>query len=207
MTCDDGSNPRDSVEYSCNEARETINQQIKKIHREDEKAIRMARVNLVIVGTFVGSFSLIFQNKSTNALQFINAHNGLGMFFVLVSTILAGMTYTSSSFEMGISSEAIEDAQDMTTGDFFEEVSDKYSDWINKNNNIHKMNSYAIEWVIMLAIVGVIFLIGGFTVGFIGIRGDILSYGILIGEFIVSFIISILISKSDKIFEIVLADE
>lgn len=119
VTRDDDSRSSDPVRHACFEARETIDQQIEKIHREDEKAIRMARVNFIVIGILTSSLSFIVQNSDIVAKHFVNAHNVVGLFFMLFSTLIAGMTYTSSTFEMGIGKKGIKEADGCDNGDYF----------------------------------------------------------------------------------------
>lgn len=196
----------DRVEYATREARATLDQQIEKIHREDEKAVKMARVNLIIFGFVLSSLSIVFQSESLTSGEFLNLHNALGAFGVGLSTLLAGMTYSSSRFEMGISPSVIEDALEMDEQDFYENVADFYSDWISANKTVHKSNAHAMRWVIVFSILGLFFLLVGFAVGVAEIKGDAVSYVVLAVELVIAVGTVLLVTKSDTVFEILLED-
>lgn len=194
-----GDTSKRGVQYACHEARATLDQQIEKIHREDEKAVKMARVNLIILGILVSSLSVIFGVSGISASQFLNAHNAVGLILMVLSTILAGMTYTSSRFEMGVGPDVISKASEMDSAEFFDRVQNQYTDWVKKNQRIHKLNAYAITWVIIFAITGIVFHIGGFTVGFTSARGSAQSFALLGFELLLGVAISLLMTKSDRI--------
>lgn len=205
MPGDDEAN--EEVRYACEEARETLDQQIEKIHREDQKAVKMARVNLLVLGILVGSFSFIFGGGNLTPSEFLSSHTAIGTLLLVASTVLAGMAYSSSHIELGGGPEIISGASGTSAESFYEALQSKYSDWLEENQAVHKMNAYAIQWVIVLAIVGVLFLVGGFVVGFTETQGSSWSYGLLTAEMLGALVVGGLISRSDVIFRILNEDQ
>jgi hypothetical protein len=198
--------PSDSVEYACHNASKTIDQQLEKIYKEDQKAVKMVRVNLLVVGIVTSGLSFVAQTGEINIGSFVNAHTTIGVGSLLISTVLGGMAYTTSSFELGIGADAIEDALAMEDKDFFQELADDYSEWIGKNNTVHKKNSSAIEYTIITAIVGIVFLLIGVVIGVAGIKGDPISYLVLLGELVLTVIVYLLINSSDTLLALLISD-
>ncbi|RDZ53107.1 hypothetical protein C5C07_15340 [Haloferax sp. Atlit-4N] len=113
------------------------------------------------------------------------------------------MAYTSSKFEMGIDPSRVESAAngEWSRKDFFEKLNEEYSGWVNHNNSVHEFNAQAITWAMAFAICGVILFSGGVLVGALQVRGQGLSYAMLIGELAVSLVLGLLVFYSDSIFE------
>lgn len=192
-----------TVQYACEEARDTLDQQIEKIHYEDQKAVKMARVNLIILGVLVSSFSFILSSQQLSSTEFLNSHSAVGALLLVASTILAGMAYSSSRMELGADPVVISEASEMAPEAFYSELNRQYTEWLEENDQVHSMNAYAIQWIIVLSITGMIFLIGGFTVGLVGERGDTLSFVLLAVEVLSSLFVAALISRSDSFFRVI----
>ncbi|WP_147302029.1 hypothetical protein [Haloferax sp. Atlit-4N] len=180
-----------------------MDQQIDKIHREDQKAVGIFRVNLLVLGILSSALSLSTNTNAISTSSFLNAHTAIGVLALLGSSVVAAMAYTSSKFEMGIDPSRVESAAngEWSRKDFFEKLNEEYSGWVNHNNSVHEFNAQAITWAMAFAICGVILFSGGVLVGALQVRGQGLSYAMLIGELAVSLVLGLLVFYSDSIFE------
>lgn len=197
----------ESVQYACRGAGDTVDQQLEKIYREDQKAVKMVRVNLIVLGILASSLSFLFQGQGVDPQQFLNAHNAVGFVLILASTLLASISYATSSFELGVGPDAIDNALQMDNDEFFEKIANQYSDWVEENRKVHRKNAAAIEYVISLAIVGITFVVGGFAIGFLTQKGTSWSYGLLAGEVLVGLVVARLIGNSDSALETFIGDQ
>ncbi len=198
---------KESVQYACEEARDTLDQQIEKIHHEDQKAIKMARVNIIVLGVLVSSFSFILTSQRLSSVQFLNSHGAVGALLLVASTILAGMAYSSSRMELGANPVVISKASEMAPEEFYTKLKDQYKNWLKTNEEVQSMNAYAIQWIIVLSITGVVFIIGGFAVGITSVRGSSWSFVLLALEVLGSLVVGALISRSDSFFRVIQKDD
>ncbi|WP_152421772.1 hypothetical protein [Haloferax denitrificans] len=200
----DSDSEESKLAIACGEARHTVDQQIEKIHKEDQKAVGIFRVNLLVIGVLGSALSLSVRTDDLATSGFLNAHTAIGAFALLVSSVVAAMAYTSSKFEMGVDPSQVDLAANGNNSqeDFFQTLSDEYSTWISHNKSVHQFNAYAITWAMILAIVGVVLFSGGVLVGVLQIRGMGVSYGLLALELGVSVVLGMMVYYSDDIFDI-----
>jgi len=199
----DNTNPRTSnLEVACGEARYTVNQQITKIHKEDQKAVGIFRVNLLVLGILTSALSLSIRAEILATSNFLNAHTAIGAFALLTSSVVAAMAYTSSTFEMGVDPSQVDLASDgeMSEQDFLKKLNEEYSEWVAHNNSVHQFNSYAITWAMILAIAGIVFFAGGVIIGVLQLRGAAVSYGLLAVEVGAGVVLGLMVYYSDGIF-------
>ena len=202
MSGDDGGSYSD-LRVACNEARRTLDQQIEKIHKEDQKAVGIFRLNLLVLGILSSGVSLSIRTDTISASNFVNAHVAIGASSLILSTVLAAMTYTSSSFSMGIKPGPVTQAANdgYESGEFLNTLSSEYSNWLEYNQKVHKFNANSIVWAMIFAVAGLVFFIGGIAIGVLQIRGSPESYILLAVELILAMILAGFIYYSDEIFE------
>jgi hypothetical protein len=194
--------------HALSEGQKTIGRQVKKIHEEDDKAIGITRLNILVLGILASGLSLSVRTDQVTTSEFLNAHVIFGIAVLIVSTVISSMAYTSSSFEMGIDHNTIQQVTDeeMSSEQYFENVGTAQSTWIKNNHKVHRFNAYAITWALMFSISGFSLFIGGLAIGTVGARGESISYILLIVEFIAILIVCGAIYNSDyflkKIMEI-----
>ena len=200
---DDGES---ALQHACGEARHTINHQIEKIHNEDDKAIGISRLNLLVLGVLASGLSLSIRTDQVATLQFLNAHVVLGTLSLVVSTVVASMAYTSSQFEMGLGSDPIEKIADgsISDGDYFEKLGEEYPKWVRNNHKVHRFNSYAITWSLIYSISGFLLFIGGLVIAILGLKGEAISYILLLVEIIAILIVGFCLYYSDQLFETIM---
>lgn len=196
----------ETLRTACSEARHTMDQQIEKIHREDQKAVKIFRVNLLILGVLISGFSISVQSPEISPNSFVNAHTTIGLFTMILSTLIAAMAYTSSNFEMGVKPEVIEKAREMENGAFYDRLTEEYSTWVRSNKGVHEFNAVAITLAMIFATSGLILFMGGFYIGVKHAKATVLSYGFLILEMFVSVLIGGLVYYSDELFGKVMND-
>ncbi|SFR41955.1 hypothetical protein SAMN04487947_1205 [Halogeometricum rufum] len=202
MSGNGGDEAQLKLEAACREARHTMDQQIEKIHREDQKAVGIFRLNLLVLGILSSALSLSIRTDAIATSHFLNAHTALGALALLGSSVVAAMAYTSSSFEMGIDLSRVEadGNSDKTYKGFYEKLHAEYCDWVTHNQKVHQFNSYAITWAMAIAIAGIVFFAGGIVVGAIQIRGAGISYGMLAAEGFLAAVLGGMVYSSDGIF-------
>jgi hypothetical protein len=203
---DSAGDDEDPLQIACEEARHTVNQQIEKIHREDRKAVGIFRVNILILGILTSGLSLSMRTNAVVTSQFFNAHTVLGITTLLLSSVIASMTYTSSSFDMGIKPKPVQEVRDgeHDYDAFMDKLADEYSQWLDANQRVHRFNAYAITWSIIFAIAGLVFFMGGIGTGLAETRGQLISYALLGAELVVSLVLGISVYFSDWIFELLM---
>lgn len=205
-TDDEDGNLDDPLSVACREARHTVDQQIEKIHREDKKAVGIFRVNILILGVLISALSISIKTDAIVTSHFLNAHTSLGVATLLLSSVIASMTYTSSTFDMGIKPAPVEEvcSGEWEYDPFMSKLGDEYAKWVKANQRVHRFNAYAITWSIIFAIVGLVFFMGGIGVGVTESRGAPISYGLLSIEIIICLVLGYCVYNSDSIFKLLM---
>lgn len=188
--------------HAWSEGQKTIEHQTEKIHQEDDKAIGITRLNILVLGILTSGISLSIRSDRVLASNFLNTHVVLGVASLVVSTIVASMAYTSSSFEMGLGAKPMRDLAEgnISAEKYFEKLGEEYPTWVEKNHEVHRFNSYAITWALIFSIAGFTLLIGGLSVGATGYRGHGMSYILLVVEIGAILILGVLVYYSDLVF-------
>lgn len=197
----------ENLQSACREARHTVDQQIEKIHREDEKAVKLLRVNTLTLGVLASGLSITIQADSIPAEEFLNAHMVVGLLAMIFASIIAAMAYTSSSFESGINPNAVRNSPGMDRRRFLEKLSFEYSQWIQSNSTVHRFNAHAITWAIAFAISGIMFFIGGFSIGLLQMRVSWQSGLLFLIETVIVLVTIQLLFVSDDLLRVVMTDE
>lgn len=194
------------LKHSCAEGSRTIDRQIQKIHKEDDKAIKISRLNLLVLGVLVSGVSFSIQSTEIVTGDFFNVHLYLGTAAVVLSTVVASMAYTSSTFEMGLGAGPIDDLRsgEIDDAEYFEKLGEEYPAWIRDNHRVHRFNANAITWTLIFSIVGFILLMGGVAIGMAAAKGSPVSYGLLGSELVAGLIIGFCIYNSDSVFKILM---
>lgn len=174
-----GSSDGDRNELVCQEARHTLNQQIRRIDKADQKAISLLRVNLLLAGIIISFLTLAEGLDGIEATNFLNIWSIFGVILLFLSLIMSAMTYTSSGYEIGISPKMmgkVEGGTYATSTDFQNRLISLYEGWLRNNGQIARCNAYFITVSLLLAIDSVIFLIGGMVTGSLNTQGEIINY-------------------------------
>ncbi|WP_435347261.1 hypothetical protein [Haloarchaeobius sp. HRN-SO-5] len=197
----------DTCRDACLEARETLNHQIEKIHSEDQKAVAIFRANLLVLGVLTSGLSLSVRTDSVVTSDFLNAHTALGTALLILSCLVSAMTYTSSSFQMGVKPGPVNRVinGEISRREFNETLGKSYAEWIGENQRVHDFNATAISWAISFAIAGLFLYMGGALVGILEIKGDPVSYLLLIGELFAGMAVGACVHYSDELFELIMS--
>ncbi|MGB9966061.1 hypothetical protein [Halobacterium hubeiense] len=152
------------------EARRTVDQQVATLNDIDEKASRILRVNLVLVGLLVTALSYVSQANDVAVGSFENVYFGGGFVLLVLSSALAGLTYSASEFDAGVGSDNI--AKTLSSGvdepGFEELLLKNYAVRINFNRSTNVRNAPLITGTIVTLIGAIYFLSVGSYHAFYG---------------------------------------
>lgn len=148
------------------EATVTVERQLVTLADIDDKASRMLRLNVLLVGVVVSALSIASQLEGGSAsgmpviARFRNGYVELGIASLVVSTALAAITYSASEYDVGVSAE---NAMRLLVADLPpEEVETllvkNYVARINFNRSANVRNLPLVTATIVFAVVGVVLL-------------------------------------------------
>lgn len=153
------------------EARRTIDKQNEVLNNIDDKAARILRINLVIVGLLTTGLSISIgdgtsQSDSVRELlpDILNIYTELGMLSLLLSTALAALTYTASASRIGLTGGGLKkmifegDAPDRKR---LRGLIDSYSTWIERNYRTNAYNAPLATATLLLLVYAVTLLVLG----------------------------------------------
>lgn len=146
-----GSEPDDDVDIvkiSREEAHRVIDNQVQTLNDIDDKAARLLRINLVLLGIILTGISLaVDTGTGSDSLQVVsdlyNTYTIGGVVMLLLSTGVAAVTYTSSSLQAGVSANDLRmfldnDFDDRTN---LEGLVEGYAEWIEYNYEVNAKNA------------------------------------------------------------------
>lgn len=138
----------DIVKISREEAHRVIDNQVQTLNDIDDKAARLLRINLVLLGIILTGISLaVDTGAGSESLQEVsdlyNKYTIGGVVMLLLSTGVAAVTYTSSSLQAGVSAN---DLRMFLDNDFddranLEGLVEGYSEWIEYNYEVNAKNA------------------------------------------------------------------
>ena len=142
------------------EAQRTIDKQVSALGDIDSKAIRILRVNVLLIGLILTALSFTSQAEYTNVQSFLNVYTGLGIVSLIISTAFAALTYTASDLEVGVDPDdvALLLESDTTTTEFDEVVTKSYAMWIRFNDRTNIRNTPLITMTVFLVIAAIAYL-------------------------------------------------
>lgn len=135
----------ETLEILREEAHRTIDRQRQTMNDIDTKAVKILRLNLVVVSlTLTGvSFLATVNNPSfvdrTVRQRLVNGYLLVGLFFVLLSTSVAALTYTASTTRRGLSGRDIETVltNEHTSRENLAGIVNSYANWIRYNFRVN----------------------------------------------------------------------
>jgi len=165
MAHGDGSSepPDDLGKEVCREARLTLDQQLDRIEKYDKKAVGIFRSNILLAGVLISGLAIIVRTNGIGPLDFLNLWSITGGSGIGLSTLLAAMAYTSSSYDMGITSRTISNVERgiySGSSEFNDDLRDFYRGWLNHNKNVGSFNSFLITGSIIFLMNGIAFFVG-----------------------------------------------
>ncbi len=156
------------------ELRMTFDYQVERLQEIDAKAIEILKANLLLIGLVVTGGSIIVQTD-LNIVPFVNLFTIAGGLLLLVSTGLAGVTYTASNLRGGIDADAVEVALESTRGgsdregDRFEvRLLRSYGRWIEYNARVTAVNDMFATITVLMVIVAFVYVVAGIAAGALG---------------------------------------
>ena len=171
------------------EARETLREQSATLSDIDEKAMQIFRVNVVLSGIIVSGVSITVQANDTATTAILNPFTKFGSVLLFVATVLSSATYTSTSEEIGVSSDDI-------TGNILNEkyeytlieesLAEEYSSWISQNYRSNVQNALLFTTTLLATVMAICY----FFLGAIEIYRDSLPWYTNVGAVAVFFVIS-----------------
>lgn len=149
-----------SLEKGVAEARETLDTQIENLNDIDTKAIRILRINVLLIGLILSALTFSANNPDVSFDQFLNEYFGAGILLLISSTATAGLTYTASDFRAGMSKSNITTMlkEDLVAEELNLVLSKSYAKWIRKNQSAEILNSFYSTSTILLLIYAVTYL-------------------------------------------------
>ena len=171
------------------EAQQTVEYQIETLNNIDAKAAKILRLNFILIGAVLTGVSATATNTAlTEAIggipSLLNVHFLIGVLFILLSSLLAAVTYTSTTKAVGMSGDDVRDVlqNDYTSEENLEGIVTGYSKWM-KYNFRKNVRIAPLGTSINLALIsGLIFLSTGVyrgVVGPLGILGNISIFVVL----------------------------
>lgn len=153
---------------TCEEARYTVDHQVKKIENTHKKALGLFRVNILIAGLLLTILSLSIESSNVDVMKFRNISSLFGIFLLASSSTFAATTYTSSAVDVGIKTdfESEHDGTDIQTV-----LKGNYLGWMNHNEDVIKFNSYVFTLAIITLIGSIVFLGAGIYTGILSSNG------------------------------------
>lgn len=162
------------------EARETIKEQAATLSDIDEKAMQIFRANVVLAGILVSGISIAVQSNDASTTAILNPFTKFGAVLLFTATVLSSVTYTSTSEEIGVSSDDI--TENILNRDYDyhlveEGLAEEYSAWVAANYRSNVQNALLFTLTLLTTVMAICY----FFVGAIEIYRDSLPWYTNIG--------------------------
>lgn len=143
------------------EAQRTVDQQVATLNDIDTKASRILRINIVLLGLLVTGISYVSQADGVAVAAFDNPYFVGGVGGVVVSSALAGLTYSASEVDGGVGADNVATTLDSGVQSelFSEYLLQNYAMRVNFNRSTNVRNAPLITATI-LSLVAALGLIG-----------------------------------------------
>jgi uncharacterized membrane protein YozB (DUF420 family) len=150
------------------EGRRTIDKQNEILNNIDDKAARILRINLVIVGLLLTGLSVTTgTEKQTDPVQevlpdVINVYTELALLALLLSTGVAALTYTASALRIGVTGGSLR--RIVFEGDTPDRkrlrgLTRSYSKWIEQNYRTNAYNAPLATLTLIFLVYAVVLLV------------------------------------------------
>lgn len=171
---DAGSSPTEEFDLdliALEEGRRTIDKQNEILNNIDDKAARILRINLVIVGLILTGLSIATgAGRHTGPVQealpdVINVYTELALLALLLSTGVAALTYTASALRIGVTGGSLR--RIVFEGDTPDRkrlrgLTRSYSQWIEQNYRTNAYNAPLATLTLIFLVYAVVLLtLGG----------------------------------------------
>ncbi|WP_313692866.1 hypothetical protein [Halorarum halobium] len=153
----------ESVDLALEQARRVVDDQLQTLSDIDSKAIKILRLNVVLIGAAVSILSVSVRSNGFPSARLVNGYTVVGGMLLLSSTLTAAATYTASTVKAGPSSS---DVWRMISGKYDPDavkqgLAGSYADWIDRNYRTNVKNAPVLTTTILsLAIAFICFSVG-----------------------------------------------
>ncbi|WP_135825378.1 hypothetical protein [Halorussus ruber] len=146
------------------EARETLSEQAATLSDIDEKAMQIFRANVVLTGIIVSGVSIAVQANEADTTAILNPFTKFGAVLLFTATVLASATYTSTSEEIGVSSDDI--TENILNRDYKytlveEGLAEEYSSWISQNYRSNVQNALLFTLTLLATVMAICYFFLG----------------------------------------------
>jgi len=169
MVDDDHDEEAELLSVAREEAHRTIDNQIQTLDDIDSKAARILRINLVLLSIVLTGFSIASSSTEANPagfeiVQLLNNYTYTGLILLLLSTAVAGVTYTASNMKAGVSPNDLQSVldNDYSAQQNLEGIIESYANWIERNYRVNAKNAPLGTLTTLLLIAAMAFLALGF---------------------------------------------
>ncbi|WP_135851387.1 hypothetical protein [Halorussus salinus] len=152
-----------AVREATKEGRKTLEQQVSTLADIDEKAIRIYRADVLLLSVIIGAMSLASDGSFS---YFANLNSVSGLLLLIGAIALAGVTYTYSDLEIGVTQNDIKDVveDDYESDDLYLRLASGYAEWIDENGGVLESNGKLMICTIIVEIGALAYLSGGVIV-------------------------------------------
>lgn len=151
---------RPALERTIDEARETLSQQIRALTDIDTKAIKILRINVLVVGALLSGLSLGASYVSVDVSDLWNTYFGVGFASLLVSSATAALTYRATDFRVGIDSKNVQQVveNDLRDDELLRVLTRSYARWIEYNVSANVRNAPWITSTVLALVVALTYV-------------------------------------------------
>lgn len=159
---------RDPAERAIEETRRTIDYQYRTLADVDSKASRLLQINLVVVGLVLTGLSVSVGSPSLSSGPLVNSYTATGVTLLLVSTVLAGVTYTATKLRIGVDADTVRQmlSGELSDGQIDRGLAKSYARWIEENERSGRTNARLISATIATGTYAIVVLAAGGLVAY-----------------------------------------
>ncbi|WP_058997703.1 hypothetical protein [Haloarcula sp. CBA1127] len=159
----------ESLRLSQEEARAVLDHQIESFRRIDDKAAKTFRLNGLLLGLILTAVSLLARSQSLNLNVFINNWTLAGIVLLLISFILAIITYTVTDVNTGLNGNDINRLIDRKypEKDWLILLLRSEAAWMRENEDRQDTNATLLSASHLCLIFGVVFLAIGAAIPYL----------------------------------------
>lgn len=139
------------------EARRHLDQQLAAAREVDTKALELLKVNATVF-TIAAAATAAFVSSPVDVAAWVRSLFAVGIFSLLVSTLLAGVAYVRADFNVGLVGFEDEIVPSMSVSDICEKTLRVYAGMLSANKARIERKSAIWEWSLWAVFLGVLVL-------------------------------------------------
>lgn len=173
----------DTLESAVEEARRTFDKQVAELGDIDEKAMRLVRTDVIILGFVVSAVGIAGPQSFDDIGLIPTVMVWAGVSSLLVSAFVGSALYSITEFSSGVGSEHLQFAKGATHREWLTQMLAEYEQWSHEVSAEIESNAEYFDWAQLLQFLGagLLFLSSTVTVGYA-------SYGVEPRESIGAFL-------------------